>query len=53
MYLIIDGTHRYEAIRLLRESAQEQGKPNKYDTVKAWVGKGRRAWITQSRDEHG
>ena len=52
-YLIIDGQHRYEAIRLLRESAQEQGKPNKYDTVKAWVGKGRRAWITQPRDERG
>ena len=52
-HLIIDGTHRYEAIKLLREATHERGDLGRYNTVKAWVGKGKRAWMTQPRDDIG
>jgi tRNA nucleotidyltransferase/poly(A) polymerase len=52
-HLIIDGTHRYEAIKLLREATHERGDLGRYNTVKAWVGKGKRAWMTGPRDAIG
>ena len=52
-HLIIDGTHRYEAIKLLREATHERGDLGRYNTVTAWVGKGKRAWMTQPRDDIG